>query len=108
MYPVTSRPIGPAGRVVRPPRPARRRHVPTTPIPASGAWREDQPVGNRQFVELGPLPLEAGGQLPEVTLAYETWGELSPAGDNAILVLHALTGDSHVVGEAGAGHASAG
>ncbi len=65
-------------------------------------------MGNRQFVELGPLPLEAGGQLPEVTLAYETWGELSPAGDNAILVLHALTGDSHVVGEAGAGHASAG
>ncbi|WP_210418281.1 homoserine O-acetyltransferase MetX [Ruania zhangjianzhongii] len=94
--------------MVRPTRPARRRHTPTKPIPASGAWREDLPVGNRQFVDLGPLPLEAGGQLPNVTLAYETWGELSPTGDNAILILHALTGDSHVVGDAEEGHASAG
>lgn len=41
------------------------------------------------------LALDRGGLLPEVTLAYETWGELSPARDNAVLVLHALTGDSH-------------
>lgn len=108
MYPVTSRQFRPAGRIVRPTRPARRRHTPTSPVPASGAWREDLPVGNRQFVDLGPLPLEAGGQLPNVTLAYEAWGELSPTGDNAILILHALTGDSHVVGDAGPGHASAG
>ena len=43
-----------------------------------------------------------------VRLAYETWGELSPARDNAVLVLHALTGDSHVVGAAGPGHPTPG
>ena len=41
-------------------------------------------------------------------IAYETWGELSVARDNAILVLHALTGDSHVVGPSGPGHPSPG
>lgn len=46
--------------------------------------------------------------LPEVRVAYETWGELSPARDNAVLILHALTGDSHVVGEIGPGHPSPG
>ncbi|BAK34331.1 homoserine O-acetyltransferase [Microlunatus phosphovorus NM-1] len=46
--------------------------------------------------------------LPEVRIAYETWGELSPARDNAVLILHALTGDSHVVGETGPGHPSPG
>ena len=41
-------------------------------------------------------------------MAYETWGTLAPARDNAVLVLHALTGDSHVVGEAGPGHPTPG
>ena len=35
------------------------------------------------------------------TMAYQTWGTLNPQRDNAVLVLHALTGDSHVVGPAG-------
>jgi homoserine O-acetyltransferase len=56
----------------------------------------------------GPLRLEAGGELPEVALAYETWGELNADRSNAVLVLHALTGDSHVAGPAGDGHATAG
>jgi homoserine O-acetyltransferase len=43
-----------------------------------------------------------------VRLAYETWGRLAPDGSNAVLVLHALTGDSHVVGPAGPGHPTAG
>ena len=34
-------------------------------------------------------------------MAYQTWGRLNPQRDNAVLVLHALTGDSHVVGPAG-------
>jgi homoserine O-acetyltransferase/O-succinyltransferase len=54
------------------------------------------------------VPLEHADPLPDVTIAYETWGRLSPTGDNAVLVLHALTGDSHVVGPAGPGHATAG
>ncbi len=45
-----------------------------------------------------PLILESGATLSPVTLAYETYGELAPERDNTILVLHALTGDSHVAG----------
>src|SRR5690554_6203617 len=78
------------------------------PAPSSAAWREGDDVGHRQFADLGPLALEAGGRLPAVRLAFETWGELNAAGDNAVLVLHALTGDSHVHGEAGPGHRTAG
>ncbi|MBC9823116.1 homoserine O-acetyltransferase [Terrabacter sp. MAHUQ-38] len=73
-----------------------------------GAWREGDPVGDRQFVDVGDLELERGGVLPDVRIAYETWGRLNESGDNVILVEHALTGDSHVVGEAGDGHASPG
>jgi homoserine O-acetyltransferase len=55
-----------------------------------------------------PLPLEAGGELPGVRIAYETWGELDADASNAVLVLHALTGDSHLAGPAGDGHATPG
>lgn len=52
-----------------------------------------------QFYTLpDPLPLWRGGELPSVTLAYETWGRLSTERDNVILVLHALTGDAHAAG----------
>ena len=77
-------------------------------VPASGAWREGDPVGRRRFASLGPLELEGGGRLPAVTLAYETWGTLAADGSNAVLVLHALTGDSHVTGPSGDGHPTAG
>lgn len=77
--------------------------------PATGAWREGDPVGRRRWVTVpGPLPLEAGGELRGARLAYETWGELNAAADNAVLVLHALTGDSHVAGPAGDGHPTPG
>ncbi|RLK47693.1 homoserine O-acetyltransferase MetX [Microbacterium telephonicum] len=72
--------------------------------PATGAWRDGDPVGNRHFAWLGSFRTESGRELPGIRLAYETWGELSPAADNAVLILHALTGDSHVVGDAGPGH----
>ena len=48
---------------------------------------------------IGSFEPELGGVLPQVTLAYETWGELNAAGDNAVLIVHALTGDSHAAGE---------
>src|SRR5579875_235646 len=41
------------------------------------------------------LPLQYGGQLGPVTLAYETWGTLNAERDNAVLITHALTGSSH-------------
>lgn len=79
-----------------------------TPVPASGAWREGDAPGSRQFVDIGTLELESGSHLPDVCMAYETWGKLNTAGDNAILVLHALTADSHVTGPTQDGHPTAG
>lgn len=52
--------------------------------------------------------MEAGGELPAVRLAFETWGRLAPDASNAVLVLHALTGDSHVAGPVGPGHPTPG
>ncbi|SEC03181.1 homoserine O-acetyltransferase [Paramicrobacterium humi] len=76
--------------------------------PATGAWRDGDPAGDRVFADLGAFSFEAGGFVPHVRLAYETWGTLNEERDNAVLVLHALTGDSHVRGPAGRGHATAG
>ncbi|WAL40803.1 homoserine O-acetyltransferase [Brevibacterium sp. BRM-1] len=47
-------------------------------------------------VDLGAFRLESGQRLPAVHLAYEAYGRLNAAGTNAVLVEHALTGDSHV------------
>jgi len=80
---------------------ARRAHV-------TGAWHEGADLGDRQRLAIGALSLETGGALPQVHLAYETWGTLNAARDNAILVEHALTGDSHVAGPAGGGHPTPG
>ncbi|MHA7226310.1 homoserine O-acetyltransferase MetX [Glutamicibacter soli] len=45
---------------------------------------------------VGEYSFEFGGYLPQVDLAYETWGELNAERSNAVLVMHALTGDAHV------------
>ncbi len=79
----------------------------------AGVWQPGDPPGRRQFAEVvtgasGPLPLEAGGLLGEVTVAYETWGGLDAGATNAVLVLHALSLDSHATGPAGPGHVEAG
>jgi homoserine O-acetyltransferase len=76
--------------------------------PATGAWRDGDPPGDRKFVGIGPLELERGGRLPFVRIAWESWGTLNEQRSNAVLVLHALTGDSHLTGPAGLGHATAG
>ena len=55
-------------------------------------------VERRYATWLERLALDSGAALGPVTLAYETYGELSPAGDNAILLLHALSGDAHAAG----------
>ena len=78
-----------------------------TPL-RSGGWVEGDPSGDRQFLDLGPLDLERGGALPAVRVAYETWGTLAADGSNAVLVEHALTGDSHVVGPTGPGQPTPG
>ncbi len=76
--------------------------------PATGAWRDGDPDGDRLFANLGPMDFECGGNLPHVRMAYETWGELNESHDNAVLILHALTGDSHVSGSAGGSHRTEG
>ncbi|GAA4123887.1 homoserine O-acetyltransferase [Knoellia locipacati] len=79
-----------------------------TDLPTTSFWRPGDDPGDRQFAALGPVVLERGGTLPDVTVAYETWGTLNAARDNAVLVEHALTGDSHVEGPPGAGHPTPG
>ena len=43
-----------------------------------------------------PLPLDCGQRLEGVRIAYETYGTLNAARDNAVLICHATTGDQHV------------
>lgn len=69
-----------------------------TPLPASAPWSAavGQGGGVLRSVDIGALELEAGGELPTVTLAFECWGVLNAAGTNAVLIQHALTGSTHV------------
>jgi homoserine O-acetyltransferase len=73
--------------------------VPTQTLPAEGE------VG---IVDVGSLTLESGVVLDNVSIAVQRWGELSPTRDNVVVVLHALTGDSHITGPAGPGHPTPG
>lgn len=50
------------------------------------------------FAKESPLVLDGGRGIGPVTVCYETYGELNGARDNAILILHAFSGDAHVAG----------
>ena len=54
--------------------------------------------GEIGVVDIGPLRLETGAVIDDVSIAVQRWGELSPNRDNVVVVLHALTGDSRVPG----------
>lgn len=75
---------------------------------ATGAWRDGDSAGDRSFANLGNLNLESGKELHQARLAYESWGTLNKDSSNAILVLHALTGDSHAVGKSSKEHPTEG
>ena len=58
-------------------------------------WPAEGEVG---VVDIGPLTCESGAVIDDVSIAVQRWGELSPNGDNVVLVMHALTGDSRIPG----------
>ena len=62
----------------------------------TGAWLESHHPGDRHFLKIGDLELESGQRLLDTKIAYQTWGKLNEAGNNAVLVNHALTGWSDV------------
>jgi homoserine O-acetyltransferase len=64
--------------------------------------------GELTVVNIGALTLENGTVLDDVSIAVQRWGELSPTRDNVVVVLHALTGDSHITGPAGPDHPTPG
>jgi homoserine O-acetyltransferase len=64
---------------------------------SSDSRRRGAPLRHAQRVTFeAALDLELGGRLPTVTVTYETYGRLNSRADNAVLVCHALSGDSHV------------
>ncbi|WP_394615705.1 homoserine O-acetyltransferase [Lentzea sp. JNUCC 0626] len=69
-----------------------------------GGWRFGDPNGRRKWFSHA----DRFGELPGFQLAYETWGTLNAEASNAVLVLHALTGDSHVAGGVEPGHPTPG
>jgi len=73
-------------------------------LPPDGVLGVTAPAG----IPIGPVELESGAVIPDVVLAIQRWGTLDPRRGNAVLVLHALTGDSHVVGPVGPDHPSPG
>lgn len=52
-------------------------------------------------LDIGPLTTQGGFTFPSVEVAYEVYGKLSRAGDNALLVCHALTGSARAAGDQG-------
>ena len=63
------------------------------PLPGRSTARPAEADG-LQTVRLGPFTTEAGARLPDVTVGYRTWGTLDAAATNAVVVCHALTGDT--------------
>ena len=69
----------------------------TTVFESSDSARNAKPLRYAQQAVLAePLKLVLGGTLTGVTVAYHTYSKLNAARDNAIMVCHAISGDSHV------------
>lgn len=59
------------------------------------------PPGTRWFDLPSPFPMKRGGALNNARVAYETWGTLNAAGDNAVLIVTGLSPDAHAASNEG-------
>ena len=84
---------------------SRKPSVRHSTLPVAALPPPDGRLGN---IPIGALTLENGAVLPARHVAVQRWGELSPNRDNVVLVEHALTGDSHVIGPTGPEHPTPG
>lgn len=57
--------------------------------------KNEPPHSVQTFQYKNTFQLESGATLPELTIAYQTWGQLNPAGDNVIWLCHALTANAN-------------
>jgi homoserine O-acetyltransferase len=78
-----------------------------------GTWQLGDEPGDRKFARFSAdackdLTFDDGTIISDVTVVFETWGELNAERSNAVLVEHALTGDSHAAGPSGPGHPTLG
>jgi homoserine O-acetyltransferase len=72
--------------------------MPTEPIREYADSDGRYGVVKTQYAHFDGVQLESGFYLGPLAVAYETYGTLSPAKDNAVLVVHALSGDAHAAG----------
>src|SRR5579862_5447140 len=65
-----------------------------------GAALSTQDIGTVEdrFFSISDFPLANGTVMPEVTIAYETYGRLAPNGRNAVLITHGFTSGHHAAG----------
>ena len=66
-------------------------------VDSSDSVRSSKPLRHLQLFSIpGTMKLELGGELEDVKVAYETYGRLNRDGSNAVLICHAISGDSHI------------
>ncbi len=77
--------------------------IPAASVLATVAQAQADPLKRREATfKIKDFKLESGTVMPEVTIAYETYGTLSPDGRNAVLLTHGYTSGQHMAGRSGA------
>ena len=77
--------------------------LPLASLMAGAAQAQGDPLkAKRDTFAIKNFKLESGTVMPEVTIAYETYGTMAPDGRNAVLLTHGYTSSQHMAGRAGA------